>query len=83
MLLMRWMLTIFRLAVLITICVTAPLNGNAAGLKRLALVIANAAYTHTAPLNNPLNDATLISENARSCFLSDIQTHHGSRAIVL
>jgi WD40 repeat protein len=34
-------------------------------LKRLALVIANAAYVHTETLNNPLNDATLISGKLR------------------
>jgi hypothetical protein len=81
MLLMRWMVTIFRLAVLITICITAPLNGNAAVLKR-ALIIANATYTHTAPLNNPLNDATLISEKLRELgFDVRLEKDVGARAL--
>ena len=62
---MRWIVPILRLAALIGIWVTAPDECSAAGLKRLALVIANAAYEHTAPLNNPLKDATLISEKLR------------------
>ena len=64
---MRWILTLLRLAVLVTTCVTGPLSGDAdaTGLKRLALVIANAAYVHTLILNNPPNDATLISDKLR------------------
>jgi WD40 repeat protein len=79
---MRWMLTISRLAALITVCVTTPLNGNAAGLKRLALVIANSAYTYTAPLNNPLNDATLIGEKLRELgFDVRLEKDVGARAL--
>ena len=62
----HWVLGILRLAVLITGCVVAATgDAGAAGLKRLALVIANAAYVHTETLNNPLNDATLISGKLR------------------
>jgi caspase domain-containing protein/WD40 domain-containing protein len=61
---MRWTLTVVRLAVLITACV-APASVDAAGLKRLALVIANAAYVHTTTLKNPIKDAALISDKLR------------------
>src|ERR1700730_9324165 len=59
---MRSIAALLRLAVLIGICSTASIECSAAGLKRLALVIANATYEYTAPLNNPRNDAALISE---------------------
>jgi hypothetical protein len=63
---MHRIVAILRLAVLITACVVAVTgNAGAAGLKRLALVIANTAYVHTQTLNNPLNDATLISGKLR------------------
>ena len=59
---MHWFLAILRLAIVITAYVVAVTGeAGAAGLKRLALVIANADYVHTPALNNPLKDAGLIS----------------------
>jgi uncharacterized caspase-like protein len=64
---MRWILTILRLALVVTTCVIVTLSrdADAAGSKRLALVIGNATYVHTSTLNNPLNDAALISSKLR------------------
>lgn len=70
---MRWALGIARrvtfittcVIFLITTCVAAPLSDNAVGSKRFALVIANAAYMHTAKLKNPLRDVALISDKLR------------------
>jgi WD40 repeat protein/uncharacterized caspase-like protein len=64
---MRRILTFLRLAILITTYVAITVSGeaNAAGLKRVALVIANAGYVHTPTLVNPLNDAALISSKLK------------------
>ena len=39
--------------------------GPAAAEKRVALVMGNSAYQHTAPLKNPSNDATDMAEKLR------------------
>ena len=81
---MRSILTILRLAVLITTFVTILVSGDAdaTGLKRLALVIANAAYVHTPTLNNPPNDATLISGKLRELgFDVQLEKDVGARRV--
>ena len=47
--------------VLIAFCVLLTLGSSANAAKRVALVIGNSAYQHTARLTNPKNDATDMS----------------------
>jgi uncharacterized caspase-like protein len=44
--------------------------------ERVALVIGNAAYTHTARLRTPANDAKLVANTLREIGFSDVQEHH-------
>jgi uncharacterized caspase-like protein len=63
---MRWSGAIVKLAVVAAICMTAaPSRVVAAGVKRLALVVANSAYVHTTALRNPVSDAALIGDKLR------------------
>src|SRR5262249_36556561 len=63
---MRWSGTIVKLAVVAAICMTAaPSRVVAAGVKRLALVVANSSYVHTTALTNPVSDAALIGDKLR------------------
>jgi len=52
---MRW---IFSLTLLASLIALIGSLGNALAQKRVALVIGNSAYQHTAKLTNPKNDAT-------------------------
>jgi WD40 repeat protein len=55
------------LRLLIAICLLGLgcVHGHAADNKRLALIIANSQYQHTAVLKNPPNDAKMIAEKLR------------------
>lgn len=50
--------------------VTALLTGPAAAHERFALVIGNAGYTNVQALDNPVNDARLISDELRGAGFS-------------
>ena len=53
--------------ILATLCfLTALLTGPATAHERFALVIGNAAYTDVPALDNPVNDARLISDELRA-----------------
>jgi len=54
-------LAAFLAGLVVLVCGLAP----AAAEKRVALVIGNSAYQHTAPLKNPSNDATDIAAELR------------------
>jgi hypothetical protein len=78
---MRWVLTVVKLVVLVATYITAPLSADAADVKRLALVIANAAYVHTPALKNPINDAASISDHLRELgFDVQLEKDVGARA---
>ena len=47
-----------------------PALPSAEPVPRQALVIGNAAYTHTSPLRNPVNDAQAISKTLRQLGFS-------------
>jgi peptidoglycan hydrolase-like protein with peptidoglycan-binding domain len=53
---MRWVIKALLIGVLAT-----PLGGPVAAEERVALVIGNGAYRHTAALPNPANDATAVA----------------------
>ena len=59
---------------IVTLCVAVlPMQSRAAEEQRLALVIGNSAY-RAAPLRNPVNDATLMSETLRELGF-DVSLH--------
>jgi len=63
-------------------CASAADNTSAADNKRLALVIANGDYLHTAVLKNPVNDSRLIVERLRDLgFQVQVETNLDAKAL--
>ena len=63
-------LAIKRLAAMLCgVVALLAVSGPAAAEKRVALVIGNSAYQHTAALKNPSNDATDIAGKLRATRL--------------
>jgi predicted DsbA family dithiol-disulfide isomerase len=60
----RFWLTLLSLWVLL-----AP---SAAEARKVALVIANAAYSHATPLANPVNDGKIVADAARRAGFEDV-----------